>query len=93
MIFTFHFGEEANIVAPNSDLAKIRRFARSQDIWFRKMENKGHKIYYVSSITSEAKNLLKAYFFIETIKINCNNVGVLQIKVRLSNSKYCFFAL
>jgi tRNA dimethylallyltransferase len=28
-------------------LAKIRRFARSQDIWFRKIEKKGHKIYWV----------------------------------------------
>ena len=28
-------------------LAKIRRLARSQDIWFRKMEKKGHKFYWI----------------------------------------------
>ncbi len=27
-------------------LAKIRKLARSQDVWFRKMEQKGHKIYW-----------------------------------------------
>lgn len=31
----------------NMLLSKIRRFAKSQDVWFRKMENKGHKIYWI----------------------------------------------
>ncbi|MCF7791850.1 MAG: tRNA (adenosine(37)-N6)-dimethylallyltransferase MiaA [Victivallales bacterium] len=32
----------------NSLLAKIRRLARSQDIWFRKLENKNYNIYWLT---------------------------------------------
>jgi tRNA dimethylallyltransferase len=31
----------------NTLLAKIRQFARSQDVWFRKMEKEGHNIYWI----------------------------------------------
>ena len=30
-------------------LAKIRKLARSQDVWFRKMEKKGHNIYWAKN--------------------------------------------
>lgn len=31
----------------NTLLARIRKLARNQDIWFRKLENSGHKIYWI----------------------------------------------
>ncbi len=39
-------------------LAKIRRLARSQDIWFRKMEKKGIKIYWIPQGNLEQTSVL-----------------------------------
>jgi tRNA dimethylallyltransferase len=52
-----NLGEMKNIL-----LAKIRRLARSQDIWFRKMEQKGHKIYWIpEGIIRQASVLVKKF--------------------------------
>lgn len=46
----------------NNLLANIRRLARSQDIWFRKIEKKGHKIYWlVNGDVNKATELTKLF--------------------------------
>ena len=56
-------------------LAKIRRLARSQDIWFRKMEKKGHKIYWVPQGNIEQTSILVEKF------LNCNQLPEPSIKL------------
>jgi tRNA dimethylallyltransferase len=61
-------------------LAKIRRLARSQDIWFRKLENNGHNIYWL-----EEQNLKQSETLIENF---LNNKPLQPPKIRLKDIYY-----
>ena len=64
----------------NTLLARIRRFARSQDIWFRKIENKGHKIYWIPKADFyEAKEIVTAFL---------SNKDMPEPKIRLKDIYY-----
>lgn len=64
----------------NTLLARIRRFARSQDIWFRKMENAGHRIYWIPKADfNEAKKIVSSFL---------NDEDIPEPKIRLKNIYY-----
>ena len=61
-------------------LAKIRRLARSQDIWFRKMEKKGHKIYWTPQ-----ENIKQASVLVEDF---LNNKALPEPDIKLMDIYY-----
>ncbi|HBM15339.1 MAG TPA: tRNA (adenosine(37)-N6)-dimethylallyltransferase MiaA [Lentisphaeria bacterium] len=64
----------------NTLLAKIRQFARGQDIWFRKMEREGHEIYWI-----QQGNFQEAS---ELIKLFISNRMLPEPKIRISEIIY-----
>jgi len=69
------FDEMRNIL-----LARIRRFARSQDVWFRKMENKGHKIYWIPKADfNQAKEIVSDFI---------SDKNILEPRIRLKDIYY-----
>ena len=62
----------------NALLAKIRQFARRQDVWFRKMEKEGHNIYWLpKGDLSEASELIN--FFLTDIAMPLPKIKISEI--------------
>ena len=64
----------------NNLLAKIRRLARSQDIWFRKLENKGLNIYWLAENKQEKAS--------ELINLFLNGQHLPKPEIRLKDIYY-----
>jgi len=61
-------------------LAKIRQFAKRQDIWFRKMEREGKKIYWIpEGDFDSASNLIDDFL---------NNTKLPEPQIKISEIKY-----
>ncbi len=61
-------------------LAKIRKLARSQDVWFRKMERKGHVIHWVRNGNySDSSSLITLFL---------NNMPLPEPDIQLKNLDY-----
>ena len=61
-------------------LAKIRQFAKRQDIWFRKMEREGKKIYWIPDGNFEsASNLIDDFLFDKSLP---------EPQIKISEIKY-----